>query len=300
MDCLIVGAGFAGATCARQLAEAGRSVTVVDKRPHIGGNAHDRLDSAGVLVHQYGPHIFHTNSEKVVEFLSRFTEWRPYEHRVLRPDVDGRLLPCRSTADHQPAVWPGTRRGRRGRLPRKARSRESRVLTSEDVVLNSVGPDLCDKFFRGYTRKQWGSTCPSCPLAWPRASRTEQRRRPLFHRPLPGHAAAGLHRDVRAHAGPPADRRAHRHRFRAEHEPVRRRSSSQDPSTSTTSTGSASCPTARCASSTNTCPRGPVAGRGHRELPQRSRVHAHHGVQAPDGTGHSGTSLVREFPCADG
>ena len=91
-DALVVGAGFAGATAARSLAEAGWRVRVIDRRPHIAGNAFDEFDAAGVLVHRYGPHIFHTNSEKVVEWLSRFTAWRPYEHRVLAR-VGEQLLP---------------------------------------------------------------------------------------------------------------------------------------------------------------------------------------------------------------
>ena len=82
-DFLIVGAGYAGAVCARQLADAGKKVLVVDKRSHIGGNAYDEKDKNGVLIHPYGPHIFHTNSKKVFEYLSRFTNWRFYEHRVL-------------------------------------------------------------------------------------------------------------------------------------------------------------------------------------------------------------------------
>jgi len=77
-----VGAGFAGSVVARELAEAGTCVRVVDRRMHLGGNAYDEPDAAGVLVHRYGPHIFHTNSERVFNYLSRFTEWRPYEHRV--------------------------------------------------------------------------------------------------------------------------------------------------------------------------------------------------------------------------
>ena len=92
MDYLIVGAGFAGATCARELADAGKRVLVIDKREHIAGNAYDRLDGHGVLIHEYGPHIFHTNSDKVVNFLSRFTQWRPYEHRV-RAVCAGQLYP---------------------------------------------------------------------------------------------------------------------------------------------------------------------------------------------------------------
>src|SRR5205085_5687045 len=92
-DYLVVGAGFAGSTIAERLAaHAGKSVLICDKRPHIGGNAYDHHDAAGVLVHKYGPHIFHTNSKPVFEYLSRFTEWYPYQHRV-QAWVDGQLLP---------------------------------------------------------------------------------------------------------------------------------------------------------------------------------------------------------------
>src|SRR5215203_3162507 len=92
-DWLIVGAGFAGSVLAERLAsEAGASVLLIDRRLHVGGNAYDRLDDAGILIHQYGPHIFHTNSVEVYQYLSRFTKWRPYEHRVLA-QVDGQLVP---------------------------------------------------------------------------------------------------------------------------------------------------------------------------------------------------------------
>ena len=90
-DTLIVGAGFAGAVTARRLAEAGRRVLVLEKHDHIGGNAYDRPDAAGVLIHQYGPHIFHTNDKEVYDFLSRFTKWRDYQHTVAAniPAADG-------------------------------------------------------------------------------------------------------------------------------------------------------------------------------------------------------------------
>src|ERR1041384_3267149 len=92
-DYLIVGAGFAGSVLAERLAsQLDQRVLICDRRPHIGGNAYDRYDDAGVLIHQYGPHIFHTNSERLFTYLSRFTEWRPYEHRVLG-QVDGKLVP---------------------------------------------------------------------------------------------------------------------------------------------------------------------------------------------------------------
>ncbi|MEX8517043.1 MAG: UDP-galactopyranose mutase [Leptothrix sp. (in: b-proteobacteria)] len=156
MHVLIVGAGFAGATCARRLADDGHQVLLIDQRPHIGGNAFDQPDRHGVLVHRYGPHIFHTNSDKVVAFLSRFTDWRPYEHRVLAM-VDGQAYPIpinRSTINRlygldldEAGVQAYFEQVREPRSP---------LRSSEDVVLNSVGHDLCEKFFRGYTRKQWG------------------------------------------------------------------------------------------------------------------------------------------------
>ena len=92
-DYLIVGAGFAGATMAERLANhAGKRVLICDKRPHIGGNAYDFCDEHGILIHRYGPHIFHTNSAEVFRYLSRFTDWRPYQHRV-KASVDGQLVP---------------------------------------------------------------------------------------------------------------------------------------------------------------------------------------------------------------
>ncbi len=153
---LIVGAGFAGATCARQLAEAGRRVTVIDKRLHVAGNAYDRVDGHGLMVHEYGPHIFHTNSDKVFAFLSRFTAWRAYEHRV-RAVVHGRQypIPINRTTINQLYGLQLDAAGVEAFLE-QVREQRDPIRTSEDVVLNSVGRDLCEKFFRGYTRKQWG------------------------------------------------------------------------------------------------------------------------------------------------
>ncbi|GAP37530.1 UDP-galactopyranose mutase [Piscinibacter sakaiensis] len=159
MDTLIVGAGFAGATCARRLADAGHPVRVIDKRPHIAGNAYDRPNEHGLLVHEYGPHIFHTNSDKVVDFLSRFTAWRPYEHRVLAvPDAaSGEAYPMPINRRTINALY-GLDLDEAGVAAFLERVREPRepLRSSEDVVLNSVGRDLCERFFRGYTRKQWG------------------------------------------------------------------------------------------------------------------------------------------------
>jgi UDP-galactopyranose mutase len=155
-DVLVVGAGYAGSVVARELAEAGRRVHVIDKRPHIAGNAYDELDEHGVLVHRYGPHIFHTNGERIFEYLSRFTEWRPYEHRV-RGVVDGVSYPFPINRDTLNQLY-GLDLDEAGAAAFFERVREPRepVATSEDVVLNAVGRDLYEKFFLNYTRKQWG------------------------------------------------------------------------------------------------------------------------------------------------
>lgn len=156
-DYLIVGAGFAGSVLAERLARGlNRRVLIVDRRAHIGGNAYDCHDAHGLLVHRYGPHIFHTNSADIFEYLSRFTEWRQYQHRV-RACVDGRLVPIPINLDTINQLY-GTRldaAGMKTFLESVAEKRDP-VRTSEDVVLNGVGRELYEKFFRGYTRKQWG------------------------------------------------------------------------------------------------------------------------------------------------
>jgi UDP-galactopyranose mutase len=156
-DYLIVGAGFAGATIAERLAvHGGKRVLICDKRPHIGGNAFDHYDDAGVLVHKYGPHIFHTNSRDVFEYLSRFTEWRPYQHRVLA-SVDGQLLPIPINLNTVNTMY-GTNYTSFELETFFASVAETvaQVRTSEDVIVSKVGRELYDKFFRNYTRKQWG------------------------------------------------------------------------------------------------------------------------------------------------
>jgi UDP-galactopyranose mutase len=155
-DVFVVGAGFAGAVIAERLAHAGKNVLVIDKREHIAGNAYDEYDANGVLVHRYGPHIFHTNSTQVVDYLSRFTEWRAYEHRVLA-NLDGNLYPIPINQDTINRLY-GLNLDEKGVAAYLENVREPRetLVTSEDVVLNTVGRDLCDKFFRGYSRKQWG------------------------------------------------------------------------------------------------------------------------------------------------
>jgi len=142
----------------RLASRLGQSVLVVDRREHIGGNAHDYLDERGVLCHRHGPHIFHTQSPKVVDYLSQFTGWRPYEHRVLA-SVDGKLVPVpvnRTTVNRLFGLELTTDREVEDFLAARAEPRP-RIETSEDVVVSKVGWDLYEKLFRGYTRKHWGS-----------------------------------------------------------------------------------------------------------------------------------------------
>ncbi|HYO13865.1 MAG TPA: UDP-galactopyranose mutase [Thermoanaerobaculia bacterium] len=156
-DYMIVGAGFAGSVLAERLARgAGKKVLLVDRRPHIGGNAYDCYDDAGILIHRYGPHIFHTNSREVFEYLSGFTKWRSYEHRV-RASVDGQLVPIPINLDtiNQLYGLKLTSMEVEKFFASVAEKREQ-IRTSEDVVVARVGRELYEKFFRGYTRKQWG------------------------------------------------------------------------------------------------------------------------------------------------
>jgi UDP-galactopyranose mutase len=156
-DYLIVGAGFAGSVLAERLAVgSNKRVLICDKRPHIGGNAYDHYNEAGILVHKYGPHIFHTNSREVFEYLSRFTEWRPYQHRV-RASVDGQILPIPINLDTINKLYglKLTSFEVEDFFKKLAEPREQ-LRTSEDVVVSKVGRELYEKFFRNYTRKQWG------------------------------------------------------------------------------------------------------------------------------------------------
>jgi UDP-galactopyranose mutase len=156
-DYLVVGAGFAGATIAERLAaHGGKKVLICDKRPHIGGNAYDHYDDAGVLVHRYGPHIFHTNSREVYEYLSAFTEWRPYSHRVLAC-VDGQLLPIPINLDTVNRLYGTSYTSfELETFFQSIAEPVAQVRTSEDVIVSKVGRELYEKFFRNYTRKQWG------------------------------------------------------------------------------------------------------------------------------------------------
>ena len=157
-DYLIVGAGYAGSVLAERLAsQHGARILLIDRRPHVGGNAYDEPNEDGILYHKYGPHIFHTNSDQVVEYLSKFTEWRPYEHRVLAV-VRDRQVPIpinRTTLNELFDLDLETDEDAAEYLASRAEPVED-IQTSEDVVVNAVGRELYELFFQGYTRKQWG------------------------------------------------------------------------------------------------------------------------------------------------
>jgi UDP-galactopyranose mutase len=156
-DYVIVGAGFAGSVIAERLAsQLQRKVLVVDKRKHIGGNTYDFYNDDGILVHLYGPHIFHTNSRDVFEYLSQFTSWRPYEHRVLA-SVDGMLVPIPINLNTINALYGLNLCSEEvDSFLRDRAIVKSPVVTSEDAVVSKIGKELYEKFFKNYTKKQWG------------------------------------------------------------------------------------------------------------------------------------------------
>src|SRR4051794_4434503 len=173
-DLLVVGAGYAGSVIAERFgSEQGARVLGIDRRDHIAGNAYDYVDEHGVLVHRYGPHIFHTNAMGVVDYLSQFTEWMPYEHRVVA-EVDGKRLPMPINRDTVNRLYGLDLKTEDDVEAFYAARREDipYVRTSEDAVVAKVGRDLYEKFFRGYTRKQWerdpselhASVCARIPI----------------------------------------------------------------------------------------------------------------------------------------
>jgi UDP-galactopyranose mutase len=156
-DYLIVGAGYAGSVYARLCADKGLKVLLIDKRPHIAGNAYDSYDEDGVLIHNYGPHIFHTQSKAVWDFLSRFTAWHYYQHWVLS-NVDGLLLPMPINVNTINGLYGTsyTSENIHEFYEKKKKIIDGEIKTSEDFILSQIGEDLYEKFFKNYTKKQWG------------------------------------------------------------------------------------------------------------------------------------------------
>jgi UDP-galactopyranose mutase len=162
-DSIVIGCGFAGATIARELAEKkGKKVLILEQRNHVGGNCYDTTDDYGILVHQYGPHIFHTNSEECYEFLSRFTEWYDYSHEVVG-NIDGKLLPIPFNLNTLNLVY-GEEKGER--LKKKlidAYGMESRVpilelMNNESEEIKAIAEYVYENIFLKYTMKQWGKS----------------------------------------------------------------------------------------------------------------------------------------------
>jgi UDP-galactopyranose mutase len=204
-DVLVVGAGYAGSIMAERLAsQRDRRVLVIDRRPHIAGNAYDYLDEHGVMVHAYGPHIFHTKSQGVVDYLSQFTDWTPYEHRVVA-EVDGRHVPVpinRTTINELYGLGLETDEDVEAFYAER-REPVEHVRTSEDTVVAKVGRDLYEKFFRGYTRKQWerdpselhASVCGRIPVR----TDTDDRYFTDWHQAMPTDGYTAMFERILAH-----------------------------------------------------------------------------------------------------
>ncbi|MBV4428303.1 UDP-galactopyranose mutase [Clostridium tyrobutyricum] len=154
-DYLIVGCGFAGSVCARTLAERNKKILIIDKRNHIGGNAYDYYNASGIMVHKYGPHIFHTENKRVWDFVSRFTKWNDYQHRVLSY-VDGKMMPFPINVDTINILY-GTRYDSQtiDGFYKSLKNENMDIKNSKDMIVSKVGETLYEKFFRGYTKKQW-------------------------------------------------------------------------------------------------------------------------------------------------
>jgi len=190
MRVLVVGAGFAGAVVARELAEAGHEVTVIDKRNHVGGNAYDYVNEHGIRVHKYGPHIWHTSNDEVHEWVSRFTDWVPYQHYVraqLGDDFNDVTVPLpinpatiEEVFDMEFEDWleenekwvdvddeyqPYVKRGAHAAFLETKVEHHDPVTNSREHVENSVGKELCDLFFAPYTRKMWGLELEQLPAS---------------------------------------------------------------------------------------------------------------------------------------
>jgi UDP-galactopyranose mutase len=154
---LVVGAGFAGAIMARQLHDSGHAVRVVDRRDHIAGNAYDEPNEHGVLYHRYGPHIFNANDVRIVEFLSRFTDWRAYEHRVLALTRNGLVpVPVNRTTVSLLTGLPLKTEQETAELLEDLRIPNDDPQNVEEQVLSEVGLLIYEELFRDYTEKQWG------------------------------------------------------------------------------------------------------------------------------------------------
>ncbi|MDX2155441.1 MAG: UDP-galactopyranose mutase [Hyphomicrobiaceae bacterium] len=167
MTILVVGAGFAGAVYARQLAEAGYRVHVIDMKEHVAGHCHDYMHASGVRVHRYGPHVFHTSNAKVVGWLSRFTDWVPHEHCVVALLGDGRYVPLPINIDTVNAMFGvdlKTAEDLSGFLKSVSETRNP-IVTAEDQLYKFIGRRLTDHFYRPYMRKMYQRDLTEIPAS---------------------------------------------------------------------------------------------------------------------------------------
>ena len=162
-NAIIVGAGYAGSVCARRLAEScNYKVAILERRPHIAGNAYDYYDEAGVLVHKYGPHIYHTTNDRVDQFLSRFTEWSNYNHKVLA-NIHGTLIPVPFNHQSLKLVF-GEDKGERlyqklvSTFGQDKKVPIMQLREKNDPELEEVANFVYENVFLHYTMKQWGKT----------------------------------------------------------------------------------------------------------------------------------------------
>lgn len=161
VDWLVVGAGLVGSVLAERLAsQQGKKVLVVERRGHLGGNVHDQLDAHGVWIHSYGPHLFHTNSDRVWNYLSQFTGWKTYEHRVLGW-IDGQYVPIPFNFTAIERLFPSQKADLlkeqlRANYGEGARVPVLRLLEEDSPELQEFGQYVFDKVYAGYTTKQWG------------------------------------------------------------------------------------------------------------------------------------------------
>ncbi len=159
-DAVVIGAGFAGAVFARELASVGKRVLLIEKRNHIGGNCYDYFDEHGILIHKYGPHLLHTSNSEVFHYLSRFTRWREYQHRVLA-EVDGKQVPIPFNLNSIEMLFPAEMAARiSGKLIDRfgfgSKAPILELLKTEDDDLHFLADFIYEKIFLNYTLKQWG------------------------------------------------------------------------------------------------------------------------------------------------
>ena len=194
-DAVVVGTGFAGAVTARELAErGGKKVLVIEKRAHIGGNMYDELDDAGILVHRYGPHIFHTNDKRAFDYVRRFTEWRDYQHEVLA-DWYGTYMPVPFNKNSMEIAFGEEKAAHLIEKLIQTFGDERKVPIIElreqdDPELAEIADFVYKNVFLYYTQKQWGLTPEEVdPSVTARVPVFISRRQPLLPGCLPGHAA---------------------------------------------------------------------------------------------------------------